>query len=591
MSDNKKIRVTELDFDQIKENFKNYLKGQQEFTDYNLDSSALSVILDVLAYNTHYNAIYANLIANEMFLDSASKRNSVVSLAKQLGYTPQSVRAARASLDLFVIPQGSPSSIFLPKLQPFTTIKDGRTYTFYNKDSRVIVPVGNVYVFNDLEIIEGTPLSVAFEVENGTRFVIANSNVDLSTLTVEVQESADNVEKTNFVRATSINNIRGDSPVFYVQEIYDGLYEIKFGDGVIGKPVVPGNIVRLNYFVTNGDRANSAKQFTFEGSVDTPAEFVLILRDEATGGAQVESIESIKFRAPLAFATQNRAVTAEDYKNIILTSYPDVDAVSVWGGEDNDPPVFGRVFLSIKPKSGEILTEDQKLILRRDILGRKGVIGIEPIFIDPEYLYLTVSTIFFYDPASTNKTEPNLLADVRTTIQEYNQNELEQFGGAFRYSKLLRDIDNADTSISNNRTTISMYKEFTILSEAPLNYIVGFGNSIIPGTVITTAIRIPGDSTDFYLQDDTAGNILLFTVVNGERVFRGTPVGFIDYLSGTMALQNFSFSLSTGEARVYATPRESDIAAIKNQLLRIRDEDIFVQAVPVNRFNNNIRTV
>jgi hypothetical protein len=591
MSDNKKIRVTELDFDQIKENFKNYLKGQREFSDYNLDSSALSVILDVLAYNTHYNAIYANLIANEMFLDSASKRNSVVSLAKQLGYTPQSVRSSRAVIDLFAIPQGTPSSIFLPKLQPFTTIKDGRTFTFYNKESRVVVPVGNVYVFNDLELIEGTPLSVTYEVDIATRFIIANPNVDLSTLTIEVQESSDNIEKTSYVRATSINNIRADTPVFYVQEVYDGLYEIKFGDGVIGKPVIPGNVVRINYFVSNADLSNSAKQFTFEGSVDVPSEYVLILKDEATGGAQIENIESIKFRAPLAFATQNRAVTAEDYKNIILTSYPDVDAVSVWGGEDNEPPVFGRVFLSIKPKSGEILTEDQKLVLRRDILGRKGVIGIEPIFIDPEYLYLTLSTIFFYDPSSTTKGEPNLLADVRTTIQNYNEKELEQFGSAFKYSKMLRDIDEADTSISNNRTTLTMYKEFTILSETPLNYIIGFGNSIIPGTVISTAIRVPGDSTDFYLQDDTAGNILLFTVVNGERVFRGTPVGFIDYLSGTIALQNFSFSLSTGDARIYATPRESDIAAIKNQLLRIRDEDIFVQAVPVNRFNNNIRTV
>lgn len=591
MADNKKIRVTELDFDQIKENFKEFLRNQDEFTDYNLDSSALSVVLDVLAYNTHYNAIYANLLANEMFLDSASKRNSVVSKAKELGYTPQSVRAARARLDMFAIPQGNPSSIFLPRLQPFTTIKNGKTFTFYNNEARVIVPLGNVYVFNDLEIIEGTPLSVTYEVGLGERFIVANPNVDLSTLTVEVQESADNVETVTFTRATTINNIRGDSPVFYVQEIYDGLYEIRFGDGVIGKALTPGNLVRVSYFVTNGEDANSAKQFTFEGSADSIAEYVLILKDQAEGGAPIESIDSIKFRAPLAFATQNRAVTAEDYKNIILTTFPDVDAVSAWGGEDNDPPVFGRVFLSIKPKSGEILTEDQKLVLRRDVLGRKGVIGIEPIFIDPEYLYLTVSTIFFYDPAATPKGEPTLLADVKATIQDYNADELEQFGGAFRFSKLLREIDTTDNAISNNRTTTTMYKEFSILSEEPLNYILGFGNSIIPGTVISTGIRIPGDSTEFYVQDDTAGNILIFTVVNGERVFNGTPVGAIDYLEGTVVLTNFSFSLSTGDARIFATPRESDIASIYNQLLRIRDEDIFVQAVPVNRFNNNVRAV
>lgn len=591
MPDNKKIRVTELDFDQIKENFKSYLRNQNEFTDFNLDSSAFSVLLDVLAYNTHYNAIYANLLANEMFLDSATKRNSVVSKAKELGYTPQSVRSSRAIIDMFAIPAGTPSSIFLPKLQPFTTIKDGKTFTFYNKEAQVVVPLGNVYVFNNLEIIEGTPLTVTYEAEPNLRFIISNPNVDLSTVTVEVQESAENVEKTSFTRATSINNIRNDSPVFYVQEIYDGLYEIKFGDGVIGKSIISGNLVRITYIVSNGAEANFAKEFTFEGSVDVPAEFVLILKDQATGGAAIESIESIKFRAPLAFATQNRAVTAEDYKNIILTNFPDVDAVSCWGGEDNDPPVFGRVFLSIKPKSGEILTEDQKLILRRDVLGRKGVIGIEPIFIDPEYLYLVVSSIFFYDPAATPKGEPTLLADVRATIQIFNDDELEQYGGAFRFSKLLREIDATDNAISNNRTNITMYKEFSIVSEESLNYVLGFGNSIIPGTLISTAIRIPGNSTDFYIQDDTAGNIFIFTVVNGERVFNETAVGLVDYISGNVVLTEFSFSLSTGDARVYATPRESDVASILNQLLRIRDEDIFVQAVPVNRFNNNIRTV
>jgi hypothetical protein len=591
MAENKKIRVTELDFDEIKSNFKAFLQNQSEFTDYNLDSSAMSVLLDVLAYNTHYNAIYANLIANEMFLDSASKRNSVVSLAKQLGYTPQSVRSARAKVDLFAVPSGTPSTLFLPKLQPFTAIKDGRTYTFYNKDSRIIVPIGGVYVFSDLEIVEGTPLTATFEVGPSTKFLLGNSNIDLSTLTVEVQESSDVVNVETFVRATSINNIKATTPVYYVQEVYDGLYEIKFGDGVIGKSVVNGNIVRISYIVSTGSDANSIKVFQFDGSTDVSAEFVMVLKEEATGGGEIETTESIKFRAPLAFSTQNRAVTAEDYKNIILTEYSDVDAVSVWGGEENDPPVFGRVFLSIKPKSGEILTEDQKLIIRRDILGRKGVIGIEPVFIDPEYLFLTVSSIFFYDPASTSKTEQNLIADVRSTIQSYNENELEQFGGAFKYSQLLRRIDDTDRSISNNRTTLVMYKEFSIIEENALNYVIGFGNSIIPGTIITTAFRIPGSSIDYYIQDDGNNNLLIFSVVNGERVFNGTPVGIVDYVGGTLVLSNFAFSLATGDARVFATPRETDVAAIKNQLIRIRNEDIFVQAVPVNRFNNNIRTV
>jgi len=593
MATNKKIRVADLDFDEIKDNFKTFLRGQTEFTDYNFEGSALNVLLDVLAYNTHYNAVYANLVANEMFLDSASKRASVVSLAKQIGYTPESMTSAKAVVDMYVIPSGTPNSVYLPRLQPFSTVINNVPYTFYNIDSKIIVPLAGVYGFTGITLVEGTPVTNVYEVSAvPQRFILGNANIDLSTLRISVQETSSSSVAEQFIRATSINNITSTTPAFYVQETYDGLYEIIFGDGVIAKKLVPGNVVRVEYFVSSGRLANGASSFTFDGSFDVSAGIsALFLQRPAAGGAERESTESIKFKAPLTYSTQNRAVTADDYKNIVLANYSDTDAINVWGGEDNDPPVYGRVFMSIKPKSGEVLTSEAKNILEREILGRKSVIGIKPEFVDPEYLYLVTASVYFYDPSKSRLTETSLSANVRSEIVRYRDENLDDFASSFRYSRFVRLIDDADRSILSNRTVVTMYKEFAVVDESPLNYRIGFGNSIIPGTIISTAIRQPGDSTDYFLQDDAVGNMLQFTVVNGERLYNSNIVGSVDYINGTISLNNFAISIATVEARIYASPRELDVAGIKNTILTIRPEDIIVTAVATNSYDSSIRSV
>jgi hypothetical protein len=593
MATNKKIRVADLDFDEIKDNFKTFLRGQTEFTDYNFEGSALNVLLDVLAYNTHYNAIYANLVANEMFLDSASKRASVVSLAKQIGYTPESMTSAKAVVDMYVLPSGTPNSVYLPRLQPFSTVINNVPYTFYNIDSKIIVPLAGVYGFTGITLVEGTPVTNIYEVSAvPQRFILGNANIDLSTLRISVQETSSSTVAEQFIRATSINNITSTTPAFYVQETYDGLYEIIFGDGVIAKKLLPGNVVRVEYFVSSGRLANGASSFTFDGSFDVSAGIsALFLQRPAAGGAERESTESIKFKAPLTYSTQNRAVTADDYKNIVLANYSDTDAINVWGGEDNDPPVYGRVFMSIKPKSGEVLTSEAKNILEREILGRKSVIGIKPEFVDPEYLYLVTASVYFYDPSKSRLTETSLSANVRSEIVRYRDENLDDFASSFRYSRFVRLIDDADRSILSNRTVVTMYKEFAVVDESPLNYRIGFGNSIIPGTIISTAIRQPGDSTDYFLQDDAVGNMLQFTVVNGERLYNSNIVGSIDYINGTISLNNFAISIATVEARIYASPRELDVAGIKNTILTIRPEDIIVTAVATNSYDSSIRSV
>ena len=593
MATNNRIRVAELDFDEIKQNFKTFLQGQAEFTDYNFEGSALNVLLDVLAYNTHYNSVYTNLVANEMFLDSASKRSSVVSLAKQIGYTPESMTSARAIIDMYVQPPGAPNSIFLPRLQPFSTVINSVPYTFYNIDSKIVVPLGGVFAFTDITLVEGTPITNYYEVTpTQQRFILGNANIDLSTLRISVQETASSSVSEQYIRATTINNVTSVTPVFFVQETYDGLYEITFGDGVIGKKLTPGNVVRVEYFVSSGSLANNGNSFTFDGTFDIPATVTtLFLQKPANGGSERESAESIKFKAPLTYSSQNRAVTAEDYKNIVLANYPDTDAINVWGGEDNDPPVFGRVFLSIKPKSGEVLTSEAKNVLEREVLGRKSVIGIKPEFVDPEYLYLVTSTTFFYDPAKTRLTESSLSANIRSEVLRFRDENLDDFATSFRYSRFVRTIDDADRSILSNRTIISMYKEFAVVDEIPLNYRFGYGNSIAPGTIISTAIRQPGSSIDFYLQDDAVGNILQFTVINGERLFINQIVGSVDYNNGTIFLNNFAMSISTVEARIYCSPRELDISGIKNTIVTIRPQDIIVTAIATNSFDPSLRSV
>ncbi len=593
MATNKKIRVAELDFDEIKSNLKTYLRGQTEFADYDFDASAMNILMDVLAYNTHYNSVYANLLANEMFLDSASKRSSVVSLAKQIGYTPESVTSARAVVDMYCTPTGSPNSIYLPRLQPFSTVVNDVPYTFYNLDSMIIVPLAGVYGFTGINLVEGTPISNLFEVSTTSqRYILPNGNIDLSTLRVSVQETSSSVNSEQFVRATSINNITSTTPAFYVQESYDGLYELVFGDGVIGKALVPGNIIRVEYFVSSGAAPNGANSFTFDGKFDIAAPVsALFLRQPANGGSAMETIESIKFKAPLTFTSQNRAVTAEDYKNVIMANYPDAEAINVWGGEDNDPPVYGRVFMSVKPKSGEVLTAEAKNVLEKEVLGRKSVIGIKPEFVDPEYLHLVTSTLFFYDPSKTRLTEASLTANVKSEITRFTEQYLNDFAASFRYSRFVRMIDDTDRSILSNRSVVTMYKEFAVVDESPLNYRIGYGNSIIPGTVISTAIRHPGDSTDYFLQDNAVGDILQFTVVNGERMYTPDPVGTVDYIAGTITLNSFAISISTVEARIYCSPRELDVAGIKNQIVTIRPEDIIVTATATNSYDSAIRTV
>jgi hypothetical protein len=477
---NKKINVTTLDFDDIKKNLKTFLSGQSEFQDYDFEGSAMSVLLDVLAYNTHYNALYNNLAINEMFLDSARKRNSVVSLSKMLGYSPRSATCAKATITLTVSAAGSgATTLTLPAYTPFTTTIDGASYTFYTIGSVVATSSTGVFTFSNLVITEGTPLTFNIPVGTNTRYIIPNSAIDLNTLTVRIQDSASSSVYTTFTKAETLIGVDSTTKCFWVKEIDEGLYELTFGDDNLGMALDAGNIVHLNYFVSSLDAPNKARQFTYGGgTLISGAAISITTTGIAANGAAAEDIDSIRFNAPRMYASQNRAVTPDDYKAIVYSQFSDAASVTCWGGEDNNPPVYGKVYICIKPKDADKLTTTQKSALIATILDQRNVVSVQPIIVDPEFINIALTVTVYYNEQATSKTASEIAAGVTNTINAYNANDLSRFDGVFRYSKLSKLIDNSDQAITNNITTVLLRRELNVRYNTSAQYILNMINPI-----------------------------------------------------------------------------------------------------------------
>jgi hypothetical protein len=466
------LRVTELDFDTIKQNLKNYLKAQSEFTDYDFEGSGLSVLIDILAYNTHYNAFYANMALNELFLDTAVKRESVVSLAKLLNYTPRSIRAASAKLNLTVNSViGSPSSLAINRYTPFTSTIGGTTYTFYNIEPQTIVPVGGIYSFDNLDVFEGTYVANKFTVGStpgpNEKFEIPNVNVDTTTIRVTVQDTSTSTISTTYTLfAGDITQVTENSTIYYLDQNVRGLYEIYFGDGVLGSKLVTGNQVTIEYLVTSGPNANISDKITqtfalsgavFDGTTSY-SDVTVVTAVKSTDGQTAETIDEIRFSAPKAATAQNRLVSKYDYESFLTKNYNYVDAVSVWGGEDNDPPQYGKVYISIVPKPSQFLTTTRKNAIVTAI-NEKRSLAITPTFVDPDIFYLNVSSVVKYNPNITNEGSTDVSTAVTIAIQNYFQQNLGSFKQDFALSKLLAAIDDSRESIIGNISEITVQKK------------------------------------------------------------------------------------------------------------------------------------
>ena len=576
-----KLQVTELDFDLIKDNLKTYMKNQNEFTDYNFEGSGLSQIIDLLAYNTHYLAMNANFAMNESFLDTATLRSSVVSHAKKLGYTPRSARAPIAYIDV-VLNSSSAVSATLSKGTRFTTKVDGSTFGFVANEDLSVNPSNGVMRFSNVPIYEGTLITTKYTVDLNNieqKFIVSDARADTTTLKVSVQNSASDLKTNTYELATDITQVTSGANVYFIQENSDDKFEVYFGDGVVGSAISNGNIVKLEYIVTNKEKANGARVFS-SPSIDGETDISISTLVAARGGAERESISSIKFNAPLDYSSQGRAVTTQDYKTILPQVYAGTKSVQVWGGEDNDPPIYGQVFLSVRTKSGVNLTQAQKNSIAED-LKKYNVASIRPTFINPEVTKIKLRTDFKFDSKTTTKSVGDLETLIRQTITNYNNSDLQNFDVVFRHSKLSRLIDATDTSILSNSTRITLNKVLTPTLNTVTQYIIDFNNplynphtghnSAMGGITSSTGFTISTNTNTLFLDDDGNGNIRTYYLVGGTtRTYVDETAGTIDYATGKIVLTDLNItSVVGGGISIDILPASNDIVSVRNQLLEI----------------------
>ena len=595
-TNNKRLEVTEFDFDDVKENLKVFLGAQNEFTDYDFEGSGMSALLDVLAYNTHYLGFNANMLANEMFLDSASLRSSIVSHAKTLGYVPSSARAAKATVD--VILNTNLLTATMPAGTVFSTIVGDTSFQFSTIESFVKSNTGNTIPFVGVDIYEGTFITTRYLVDSSDidqRFLITDNRADTTTLTVVVQTSSTDSSSNTFTEATDITQVTSGSNVFFLQEVEAGLFEVYFGDGVIGTALSDDNIVILTYVVSNKTEANAASLFTNAAAIASITDISVATSAVASAGSEPESLSSIKYNAPLDFASQGRCVTAEDYKVFAKRFFANTQAVQVFGGESGSfdtslgvvsTPEFGKVFISIKSTTGNNLTTTEKSQLITS-LAPFTVASITPVIVDVQTTKLILQVFFKFDSSKTTKTASTLESEISTTLSILNSDTLGQFEGVFRHSKVVGLIDDTDNSITGNITNVTMAHDLTPTIGTPTSYNISFNNEIYNphlghnfaggGVISSTGFKISGDTVnDMFFDDNGSGVLRVYYLLAGVRVYQDATAGIVDYLAGSIVINNIdiiSISDVDGAAssiiRITATPDSKDIVPVRNQILEI----------------------
>lgn len=589
MPSSNKLNITDLEFDGIKENLKTFLKNQTQFQDYDFEGSGMSIMLDLLAYNTHYMGYYANMLGNEMFLDSSSLRESVISHAKHLNVHPTSVKASTATLDFTFTPTGSPIALTIAKNTKFTSSLNGVSYSFVtNKTTTVPRTSGGTYTATGVEIWEGKILNKAYTVngaDDTQRFIIPNAGVDTSTITVKVQNSTTDtgVETFKDGNAIDVNTIKGSDRVFFLHEIENQRYELTFGDGAVGRQLSDGNIIFIEYIVTSGTAVDKMSTFTAVGQVAglNSESYTLTTNQAANGGADIQSIESIQYQAPKLYQAQRRATTRDDYKAIILEQRPDIESLVVYGGEDADPVQYGKVFIGLKPNGNNTFSTATKEAIKNSILKQVNVVTVIPEIVDPIFFYLLVDVTVNYDPITNLTDENTLKTNINTSIQNYFQKNLEKFDQKFRYSQLVQDIDNTDNSIRNNKTTVK-YRQ--CISPATLNtpatYTLNFNNELEKGSIVSTSFTAT-DGNTYSFVDDSVDKIQLAKTTNGvvnspKEYFiqpdGSTTQGTIDFATGKIVLNSFRpLSITDGSTAIdlTVTPKvnNSDITPLREQIL------------------------
>ena len=590
-------QFTNLDFNNLRIQIKDYLRSNSNFTDFDFEGSNFSTLIDLLAYNSYITAFNTNMAVNEVFLDSATLRENVVALARNIGYLPRSKRAAKAKVSFTVNVGGTEARTV--KVQAgqcaLGAVEDGNYIFSIPEDVTTPVDINGIASFENLEMYEGTFLTNTFVIDDSLpdqRFIIPNSNVDSSTIRVSVRDQVTEVYSVY----SNILNINSSSRVFFIQEVTDERYEIRFGDNILGKRPTSGSVVTVTYVVTNGREGNGANNFTFSGvlkdnNLNSITTGISLLRttEKSSNGDSIESIDSVKYLAPKVYASQYRAVTANDYKGLIPYIYPNVESVNAYGGEELDPPVYGKVYLSIKPRNGTFLSEITKSDILRD-LKQYSIAGIQPEIIDLKYLYIELDTTIYYNKNQTSDAQI-LRTKVLNTMTSYaNSVDLNSFGGRFKYSKVNALVDSSDLAITSNITKVKMRLDITPELNSFATYKICFGNKVHVRkggySIKSNGFYIDGVQEPVYMSDqqltDTTGRLFFFKIENNVPVTIKSNAGTIDYTTGDLLLDvvNITGVNSTnGLLEIQAIPESNDIIGLKELYLQIDISNSKVTAI------------
>ncbi len=591
------INVTDLDFDNIADNLKNYLKGQDTFKDYNFEGATLSILIDLLAYASHIGAVNTNIAASELFLDSAQIRKNVISRAKDLGFTPSSEKASTAKANIVLrnvrsadgtVP--STSSMIMSRGTQFRTTYEGVKYEFVSASTYTPTVDGTTFTYNNVDLVQGTFAQDQFVYDSqikNAKFVVSNQRVDKQRMTVTINSGG---VSSTYALSTDVSNIDTTSKVYYTQENEEGFIEIYFGDGTLGVSLLDGDIITVDYVIVDDVHADGANRFTQVGAINGFTDSTISVTEKASGGAEKESIESIKFKATKFYTSQNRLVTLNDYKAKVQEYYPNADAVAVWGGEDNVPPAYGKVFVALKPNNADYLSETEKTQVKNN-LNKLNMLTVRPEIVDADIIKILISTTFKYNPALTTLTAGELSTLVKNTINQFDTDNLNGFDAIFRHSNLTKTIDEADSSILSNTTNIRLRKKLNgIVSTNPKGYTLSMGNALFNphsghnadagGIITTTGFKVGGDSVNtYYFDDDGKGNLRRYYLSGSTRIYKDSAAGIVNYSTGLITINAFILtSTVNADTSIDFTviPSGNDVVAERGNLIDISMDDVKV---------------
>ncbi len=578
----KQLSVDALDFDTVKENLKNFLRSQNEFNSYDFEGSALTILLDVLAYNTTYNALYTNMALNESFIDSATKRSSLISLAKSLGYTPKSIKSATAILDITVTLPSSDTAttLTLPRGTIFNGVVGENSYQFVTLTDKSVVKNNGAFLFENVEVTQGTILNKTYPVTDDSNYVIPSSNADLSSLVVLVRESSGSSTVIRFNQPTDLFKAKPTDPLFFIKQRDDQLYEIYFGNDAIGRKVINGNLVRIEYIESAGEEANGSNLFVYESGFRSDAAYDIVTIQPGMGGTAEEELESIRFNAPRAFVSQNRAVTASDYETLLLSAYPRIETIHAWGGQDNIPKVYGKVFICAKPYNEFKFTPSEKAAMEKTLSNTKGVVSVTPVLVDPMYMNIELSCNVYYNPNASKWSPGKLESLVKNRLIEYAKT-LNKFDSVFRYSKLSAIIDSVDSEgISSNSVSFRIRCPFDPLYNSNGSYKLITGNPITPNSVWSTRFNVSYFTDRAYIKDNGSGILELYSENIDGIATKVLDIGTIDYTAGSWNIPSlYITSLYDPMLEIVFTPKSNDVVSNRNILVSLPNNTIIVTAI------------